>query len=144
MHDPNRSPPPTGATAEEQMRRLTRRSFVTGGIAALAGVGAWRWLTTASPEDELPWPLRRALGFNQALGTSLFSSGRLAPTFPSASVQGPPRTNGLIGLDGDVASATWRLRIQHAGRDGAQSFRLQEVQGLPRMDLVTELKCVEG
>src|SRR6516162_635234 len=142
MHDPKKPPLLTGAAAEEQMRRLTRRSFVTGGVAALAGVGAWRWLTTASPEGGLPWPLRRALGFNQALGASVFSSGRLAPTFPNASVQGPPRTNGLIGLDGDIAAADWQLHIQHAGRDGEQSFSLQEVQGLPRMDLVTELKCV--
>jgi DMSO/TMAO reductase YedYZ molybdopterin-dependent catalytic subunit len=36
------------------------------------------------------------------------------------------------------------LRIQHAGRGGERALRLQDVQGLPRTDLVTELKCVEG
>ena len=58
MPDPKGPPPPTGAAAEQQMRRLTRRSFVTGAAAALAGLGGWRWLTTARPEEELPWPLR--------------------------------------------------------------------------------------
>ena len=143
MPDLKKLPPLTGVAAEQAMQRLTRRSFVTGGVAALAGFGGWRWLATASPEDGLPWPLRRALGFNQRLGESLFSSSRLAPTVPDASVRGPARTNGLIGLDGDVDSAGWQIRIQHTGR-GERALRLQDVQALPRINLVTELKCVEG
>ena len=63
---------------------------------------------------------------------------------PRASVQGPARTNGLIGLDSDVDAADWQLRIQHEGRGAEQTIGLQAVQGLPRIDLVTELKCVEG
>jgi DMSO/TMAO reductase YedYZ molybdopterin-dependent catalytic subunit len=137
-------PPLTGDTAEREMRRLTRRSFVTGAVAALAGLGAWRWLTTASLEDGLPWPLRRALRFNQGLAESLYSASRLAPTFPDESVQGPARTNGLIGLAGEINAAAWQLRIQHEGRGAEQTLGLQAVQALPRTDLVTELKCVEG
>jgi len=144
MPDAKPNPPLMGTAAEQQMRRLTRRGFITGGAAALAGLGAWRWFTTASPEDGLPWPLRRALRFNQGLGESLFSSGQLAPTFPEASAQGPARTNGEIGLIGNIAAAGWQIRIQHAGRGVEQSLRLQDLQGLPRVDLVTELKCVEG
>jgi len=141
---PDARTPLTGVAAERAMGRLTRRSFMTGAAAALAGFGAWGWLTTASPEDGLPWPLRRALRFNQALGEGLFSSGRLAPTFGNANVRGPARTNGLIGLQGDLPAATWQLRIQHAGRGVEQALRLRDVQALPRIDLVTELKCVEG
>ena len=59
-------------------------------------------------------------------------------------MSGLPRTNGLIGLAGKVADAGWQLRIQHEGRGPDQSIRLQDVQALPRLDLVTELKCVEG
>jgi hypothetical protein len=143
MPDAKTLPPLTGA-AERAMRHLTRRSFVTGAAAALAGFGAWGWLTTAGAEDGLPWPLRRALRFNQRLGEGLFSGGRLAPTFPDGSVQGPARTNGLIGLDGGIAPAARRLRIRHAGRGAEQAIGLQEVQGLPRVELVTEFKCVEG
>src|SRR6516162_7845476 len=57
-----------GDPAKQEMRRLTRRSLITGGVAALAGLGGWGWLTTAGLEDGLPWPLRRMLGFNQRLG----------------------------------------------------------------------------
>jgi hypothetical protein len=78
----------TDIAAERTMERLTRRSFMTGAAAALGGLSAWWWLTMARSEDGLPWPLRRALGFNQGLAESLFSTGRLAPTFSNASVQG--------------------------------------------------------
>jgi DMSO/TMAO reductase YedYZ molybdopterin-dependent catalytic subunit len=126
------------------MRRLTRRSFITGGVAALAGLGAWGWLTTASQEDGLSWPLRRMLRLNQGVAETLYSSNRLAPTFPMASVQGPARTNGMVGLTNAVNTAGWQLRVQHNGRDARPAFGLQALRGLERRDLVTELKCVEG
>jgi DMSO/TMAO reductase YedYZ molybdopterin-dependent catalytic subunit len=143
---PESKTPPllTGDAAEREMRRLTRRSFITGGVAALAGLSAWGWLTTASHEDGLPWPLRRVLRFNEGLAESLYSAGRLAPTFPNESVQDPARTNGLVGLDQEINPTAWQLRIQHQGRGAEQAFGLQTLQGLPHTDLVTELKCVEG
>jgi DMSO/TMAO reductase YedYZ molybdopterin-dependent catalytic subunit len=144
MPDPKGPSALTGAAAEQQLRRVTRRSFVTGAAAALAGLGAWRWLITAPREDGLPWPLRRVLRFNEGLAEGLGSPHGLAPTFPAESVSGPARTNGLIGLAGEVDGADWRLRVQHEGRGPGQTIRLRDVQELPRLDLVTELKCVEG
>src|SRR6516225_4436926 len=115
--------PMTGPEAEQQMRRLTRRSFVTGTLAAAAGLGAWRWLTTATPEDGVPWPLRHVLRFNQGLVEGLGSPHGLAPTFPAESVQGSARVNGLIGLadEVEVEATGWQLSVQHEGR-GAQSI----------------------
>jgi hypothetical protein len=136
--------PLTGAAAERELRRLTRRSFVTGTVAALAGLGAWRWLTTSAAEDGVPWPLRRVLRFNERLAEGLGSPHGLAPTFPAARVRGPARTNGLVGLAGDVDGAGWQLHIHHEGRGAAQTIRLRDVQQLPRLELTTELKCVEG
>jgi DMSO/TMAO reductase YedYZ molybdopterin-dependent catalytic subunit len=144
MSDPKGSLSLTGAAAEQQMQRLTRRSFVTGTVAALAGLGTWCWLTTATTEDSLPWPLRRFLRFNQSLAEALGSPHHLAPTFPAESVQGSSRTNGLIGLADEVDGAGWQLRVQHEGRGAGQTIRLRDVQELPRFDLTTELKCVEG
>jgi DMSO/TMAO reductase YedYZ molybdopterin-dependent catalytic subunit len=144
MHDPKGPPPLTGGAAEQQMRRLTRRSFVTGGAAALAGLGAWRWLTAATAEDGVPWSLRRVLRFNERLAEGFGSPHGLAPTFPAESVQGPGRTNGLIGLADRVDGAGWQLSVHHGGRGAGQTIRLGDVRELPRVDLVTELKCVEG
>ena len=144
MPEPKDLPPLAGAAAEQEMRRLTRRGFVTGAVAALAGLGAWRWLTTAAAEDGVRWPLRRVLRLNQALAEGLGSPHHLATTFPAESVRGPARTNGLIGLAGAVDAAGWQLRVQHEGRGPGQTIRWRDVRGLPRLDLVTELKCVEG
>jgi DMSO/TMAO reductase YedYZ molybdopterin-dependent catalytic subunit len=126
------------------MRRLTRRGFLVGAAAALAGLAGWRWLTTAPLEDGMPWPLRRALAFNQTLAEGFFSSSHLAPTFPDEVVREPARTNGLVGLSGEVDTAHWRLCVEHEGREGIKAITLGAVQELPRTDLVTELKCVEG
>jgi DMSO/TMAO reductase YedYZ molybdopterin-dependent catalytic subunit len=118
--------------------------LLVGGAAALAGLGTWHWLTTATPEDGVPWPLRRVLRFNQRLAESLGSPHHLGPTFPPESVQGPPRTNGQIGLAGEVDGAGWELRIEHEGRGLGRTIRLRDIMELPRVDLVAELKCVEG
>jgi DMSO/TMAO reductase YedYZ molybdopterin-dependent catalytic subunit len=144
MPDPKARPPLTGAAAEQQMRRLTRRSFVVGGAAALAGLGSWRWLTTATMEDGEPWPLRRVLRFNQGLAEGLGSPHHLAPTFPPEGVQGLPRTNGRIGLSGEVDGAGWQLHVDNGGRGPGHTIPLRDIMRLPRVDLVTELKCVEG
>jgi DMSO/TMAO reductase YedYZ molybdopterin-dependent catalytic subunit len=144
MPDPRAPTSAPSAPVERDIRRLTRRSFLVGGAAALAGLAGWRWLRTASLEDGLRWPLRRALGFNQRLAQGYFSSARLAPTFPEVAVQDPARTNGLVGLSGDVDTARWQLRVEHEGREGDKPITLRAVQELPRTDLVTELKCVEG
>ena len=144
MPDPKALPSLTGVAAEREIQRLTRRSFVTGAAAAAAGLGAWSWLRSAAPEDGLPWPLRRLLRFNQGLAESYFSPRRLAPTFPPERVDAPARTNGLISLAGEVDAAGWELRVQHEGRGREQTIGLAEVKALPRSELVTELKCVEG
>src|SRR5262249_21357817 len=99
---------------------------------------------TATREDGLPWPLRRVLRFNQELAERLGSPNQQAPTFPIDSVEGPARTNGLIGLSGNVDSAGWELRVAHEGLGPEQAIRLRDIQELPRVDLVTELVCVEG
>jgi DMSO/TMAO reductase YedYZ molybdopterin-dependent catalytic subunit len=144
MPDLKLAPARPSSAAELEMRRLTRRGFLVGSAAALAGFGAWRWLTKATPEDGVAWPLRRMLGLNQRLSDGLFSPRRLAPTFPDESVQGPARTNGLVGLSDNVDAAAWRVRVEHEGRDAKQAIAVRAVQELPRADLVTELKCVGG
>ncbi len=144
MPDPKKPPPLTGPLAEQQIQRLTRRSFVVGAGAALTGFGAWRWLTTAVSERGVPWPLRRVLHFNEGLAENLGAPRHLAPTFPAERVQGAGRTNGQIGLFGAVDPAGWELLVHHEGRGPARAIRLRDLQPLPRVDLVTELKCVEG
>src|SRR6266404_3071400 len=82
---------------DSEIHRLTRRSFATGAIAALAGGSALAWLATRPTVGGIPWPLRRALQFNEGVAQSLFDSNRLAPEF-SAQRAVEPRVNGRVGL----------------------------------------------
>lgn len=136
----------TDEEVEALARRKTRRSFLVGGIAAAAGVGAWQWLRTRPEADGVQWPLRRAHEFNERLARGYFEPERLAPTFPRALGQ-MPRVNGGIGLDEGFDPATWKLRVEGlaagAGNDAVE-LTLDDIKRLPRVELVTLLKCIEG
>ena len=134
---------PDQKPAEAQMRRLSRRSFATGAAAAVAGVAGWKWLGATDVEDGVPWPLRRMLRWNQGVAETLGAPRGLAPTFAPEFAVGPPRTNGLVGLDTDVDTARWPLRIEHEGRANTV-IELTSLAAVPRVEQVTEFKCVEG
>jgi hypothetical protein len=136
-------PPARGDTAEQRIRRLTRRSFLWGAGAGLAGLGGWSWLQTCGEVDGLRWPLRRALEFNEWLSRGYLSSERLAPTFAREQVRAP-RVNGSLGLEGAFDPAVWKLRALGAAGAPAQEVSLQDIKSLPRVEMITELKCVEG
>jgi DMSO/TMAO reductase YedYZ molybdopterin-dependent catalytic subunit len=129
---------------EAQMRRLSRRSLIVGAAASAAGLGGWTWLRTRSQEDGLPWPLRRMLGWNERLAEAVFDPARLAAVFPSERAR-EPRVNGRLGLIGPFDPAGWKLRV-HGAADPAAPLLLDlaAIQALPRIELVTELKCIEG
>jgi DMSO/TMAO reductase YedYZ molybdopterin-dependent catalytic subunit len=134
--------PLTGPAAEAAMSRLTRRSFLTGGAAALAAAGGFAWLAYGPQDDGVPWFLRRVLRANERLGRGTLSDGRLAPTFsPAVAVE--PRVNGMYGLQQAVDAAAWRLRIDGPGVV-ARNLPLAALAGLPRTEHVTEFKCIEG
>jgi DMSO/TMAO reductase YedYZ molybdopterin-dependent catalytic subunit len=80
------------------------------------------------------------LRFNERLASSYFNPRRLAPTFP-AGVAAEPRVNGDIGQEGPVGG--WSLLVENAG-GATRRFELAEIKALPRQEMVTELKCIEG
>jgi DMSO/TMAO reductase YedYZ molybdopterin-dependent catalytic subunit len=138
------SVPVSEAEARATMRRLSRRSFTVGGMAALLGVGGWSWLRTRELDGGIPWPLRRVLEFNERLGLAYFQPTRLAPNFPRERAR-EPRTNGHYGLNADFDPARWSLQVEQTGpKPRTQTFSLNDIKALPRVEMVTELKCVEG
>jgi DMSO/TMAO reductase YedYZ molybdopterin-dependent catalytic subunit len=113
-------------------------------VVALTGFAGWRWLVTRSEEDGLPWPLRRVLEFNERLARGVFRASRLSPEFPRAAAR-MPRVNGSIGLESGLDLSAWRLQV--VGAAGARArrwFTLDDIKGLPRVEMTAELRCIEG
>jgi hypothetical protein len=123
-----------------EKRAITRRSFAVAGISAALGISGWQWLRSRELEDGIPWPLRRMLRFNERLASAYFDTTRLAPTFPP-SLATEPRVNGEIGFSGPVEQ--WKLAIDSPGIP-LRSLGLAEIKALPRQEMITELKCIEG
>jgi DMSO/TMAO reductase YedYZ molybdopterin-dependent catalytic subunit len=130
--------------SRRHVRRMTRRAFAWGGVAAAAGVAGWRWVVTRSEEGGLPWPLRRVLELNEQVARGLSRSSRLSPEYPRSAAR-MPRVNGSIGLESELDPAAWRLQvIGSAGERSALSVTLNEIRALPRVEMTTELRCIEG
>jgi DMSO/TMAO reductase YedYZ molybdopterin-dependent catalytic subunit len=144
-HKPAVEPPlRKGESVERGVRRLSRRGFAAAGAVGLAGFGGWRWLVTRSDEDGLPWPFRRVLALNEKLARAAFRSSHTAHEFHRRAARSP-RVNGRIGLHSALDPAAWRLRVVGAtGEAGTQSFTLDQIKALPRVEMTTELKCIEG
>jgi DMSO/TMAO reductase YedYZ molybdopterin-dependent catalytic subunit len=129
-------------TPERELRIRTRRAFLTMGVGALAGYGAWEWLQTRPEDGSIPWPFRRMLRFNQGLEQDYFSEHRTAAAFPARFVQ-PIRTNGLVGLSADYNPDQWQLKVNR-GKEALTLVTLDEIRALPRVEQTTQLNCIEG
>ncbi|MHB8735621.1 MAG: molybdopterin-dependent oxidoreductase [Terriglobales bacterium] len=149
-----RRPSPASAPQPDprrEMARRTRRSFLMGATAGLAGLGAWEWLNHRPMLDGLASPFRRLLGLNERLSEHLlFNSSHLARQFPITAA-GWPRVNGMEGApDATDSLADWRLLLaapnSTPGAPSASdlSLSLADLQRLPRVSMTTELRCIEG
>jgi hypothetical protein len=135
-------PTPPDAEVERQMSRISRRSFLSGAVGIAAGYLGWRWLIGQYPDNGIPWPFRRALDIDEGFARGYFRDSRLAPTFPRAQAT-EPRPNGDDGLPDDFDPADWKLHVTGLTGDDAM-LTLAAIKALPRVEMVTELKCIEG
>jgi hypothetical protein len=139
-----RNEPLHSATPERELTLRTRRAFLTLGVGAAAGIGAWRWLRSRPEIDGLAQPFRRMLQFNQRIGEAYFDQRHLAPAFPVSAIQ-EMRINGDIGLRGDFDPQQWHLMIRPAtGQGEARQVTLDDIRALPKIEHITQLKCIEG
>jgi hypothetical protein len=121
--------------SEKDLSKRTRRSFLVGGIAAVAGFGAWKWLGSGYMEGDIPMPLRRVEEADDLFSHALFSETRLAKTFDIADI-GEARINGELGL-GEL-EPDWKLDI------AGNSVSLDQIKALPKIEEITQFKCIEG
>jgi len=117
--------------------RFTRRSFLKGGIAAAAGFGTCVWIRGSYQAGGVPKSLRRAEQADDVFSHTLFSETRLARTFDASDI-GEARANGDFGL-ADDPDDDWKLEI-----DGANPVTLDQIKALPKVEEITQFKCIEG
>lgn len=132
--------PVSAEEAKRQMSARSRRTFLTGGAAALIGIFGWRWMS-----DETKTGLyRRAFELNERVSQLFYSPRRLAAEFPLSSVTAE-RTNGMEGLEGEIDTASWTLAVGGlVGRTDDLILTLDDIKRLPRTEMTTEFKCIEG
>jgi len=123
------------------LRRRTRRAFLFGGVAALAGYAGLRWLAKTPAGEVIPPALRRVLTFDELIARATFSPRRLSRSYPISDAR-EPRANGHVGLDAPLGA--WSLRVDGQGVAVPLVLSLADIRALPRVDVTTELRCVEG
>ncbi len=131
------------ANVDRDVRRYSRRGFVTLGVGAVAAYGAWKFLKLAKREGDVPWPLRRGLETNEKLSEGYFRTARLSRTFPKSAITNA-RINGGEGLTANYDPEHWRLRIEGIAGQPPATLTLGDIQSLPRREMTTELRCIEG
>lgn len=134
------SEPLSAEDAKRQMFAKSRRNFLVGGAAALIGIVGWRWMSSETKTGLY----RRAFEFNEKISQIFFSPKKLAKEFRPDQVT-PTRTNGFAGLEGEFDASTWTLAVAGlAGRADDLILTLDEIKKLPRTEMITEFKCIEG
>ena len=126
---------------EERIHQISRRSFLWGVLAVGATVGGVKWIGSRRTEAGVPWPLRRGLENNEAIWRDFFNPSKLARTFPTSRAQ-QIRVNGGAGMSDGFDPAKWKLNVEGWG-DSAE-FSLAQIKKLPKVEMTTELKCIEG
>lgn len=135
------SEPMADDDAKRQMSVRSRRSFLAGSVSALAGIFGW-----LSISDETKKNLyTRAFAFNERVAQLLYSPKRLAPEFAPERVTQPARQNGSEGMADAIDLASWQLSVGGlAGRTDDLILTLDDIKKLPRTEMTTEFKCIEG
>ena len=127
----------------DEYRSVSRRRFLTTGVAAAAGFVGFRNLQSAELDNRIPGPLRDVHELNESIWSALFRDDHLAEEFPisEASIL---RVNGRHGIRDELDLDSWQLNV--LGPDGEQlgTHTLDDIKALPWHEMTIEHKCIEG
>ncbi len=128
---------------QDGYRRHSRRAVLTGGIAAVAAAGSYRWLLNRPDDRRANSVLRRGHEFNEALWRRLSRDGAMAPTF-DRNKSSELRVNGRHGIRDEIDLDSWEMTVE--GPDGTVlgTHVLSDVTAFPKVEMTVEHKCVEG
>src|SRR5580765_93472 len=97
---------------QQEINRRTVIAFSVFFIGIGLGIVGWLWLYN-QPEraDNLQPTLRKGLVVNEKLFSLFYSPRREAKAFKKSDAAGETRVNGDVGMDGELDTATWRLKV---------------------------------
>jgi DMSO/TMAO reductase YedYZ molybdopterin-dependent catalytic subunit len=132
--------------SDKEIKRLSRRSFMTAGVVIAAGVTGLVQFNKNAPreknrdgsdnEEGTKEFFRSVLQNNESFFQAFFSQDRLAPEFDKSQAIEP--RNNYHGETPETDLEAWRLNIS------GQKLTLADLKTLPEFSQTTELKCVEG
>lgn len=126
--------------------RLRGRMIISFAIFTLLTVGAWmgyRWVNNQPKDGGTLKPLRKVLGFNEKVFSTVFDSNKLVKEYPLSAAAKKVRVNGMDGLRDSVDVNTWRLQVVRSAGDTLK-LTLDDIKKLPKKDIVFDFKCIEG
>jgi DMSO/TMAO reductase YedYZ molybdopterin-dependent catalytic subunit len=132
-------------TAEQEIQRRTRRSFLALGAGAVAAVGGFAWLYPDADAEDIPGALRSALNLNEKVvrGT-IYDNSHLVKRFPASKAK-PLRVNGRFGLEMPIDASQWRLEIVKPGEtEPSARVGIEQIRELPRTEEIIDFRCIEG
>lgn len=129
---------------EQQIQRRTILSFSSFIILGAAAWKGWSWLKHQPSDHGTKESLRKVLDADETIFNKALSPGHLAKTYPKSAAAQHVRQNGNIGLDPNAFDpATWEFEVTRV--TGAPlSITLEDIQQLPKTEIVFEFKCIEG
>lgn len=133
--------------SEKNLRKRSFWSFGIFGLCAILLVVSWKIINHVDEDsdDDPPKPLRAVLELNGRLWQSLFRPSRTSTCTPPKTGK-IPRSNGDIGLT-KIDPEQWHMEIVADDQDPqsrAIVVNLQDMKKLPRTEMGTEFKCIEG
>ena len=131
-------------TIEQEIRRRTFISFLVFFSCLTAGGVLFAMLyNQPASADEVQPTLRKGLEANEKFFSLFYSRKRESKVFTKSSAETKVRVNGDVGMDGELDTATWRLKIVRGAGDTLQ-LTLADLKALPKTEVVFDFKCVEG
>src|SRR4051812_40102759 len=119
------------SNVENEIRRRTRTSFFVFFVCLALG-GLWfAWLYNQPQDADGVQPtLRKGLEANDKLFSLFYSKRREAKHFDRSAAVEKVRVNGDAGMEGELDTATWRLKVARAPGD-TLTLTLNDIKALP-------------
>jgi len=134
------SEPQSAEDAKAAMFAKSRRGFLVGGASAIIGVLGW-W---GMPDETKANLLRRTFEFNESVSQFFYSPRRLAPEFRPDQIT-EARVNSGLGMESELVLDAWRLSVRGlAGQTEDLQLTMDDIRRLPRTEMITQFKCIEG